>query len=171
MKCKVCGKEFFTEYGPAVCPDCLGYAPKENIKYFNYDISDNEVLQFIEKFVTHSCHTSNDLEMLRELFCSGYCWHFAHLLKTTFNRGVVVWAAPFGHFCFQDEDGRCYDIEGLYEGEAFYMIPESYLGEALNDFKHTNVTHRTSRDEVLDIVKIYCNTTNTRYDSRLENYI
>ena len=50
----------------------------------------NEVCTFINTIV-HS-------EEIRNLFMTGYCYHFAHILKATFERGEVCMCFPFGHF-------------------------------------------------------------------------
>ena len=97
----------------------------------------SEVEKFINNFMDRP---ETEQKILRKQFMEGYCWHFAHMLQDTFNRGAVVWAAPFGHICWQDNDGKVYDIEGEYTGEAFYMIPEKFAemivpGNML-DFKH-----------------------------------
>ena len=94
---------------------------------------DTEVLEFISQFYNKF---TGDEDSLRMQFRAGYCWHFAHMLKATFDRGEVCWAAPFGHFVWCDTDGTPYDVEGLYCGEASCFVPESYMGNALLDFKH-----------------------------------
>ena len=106
----------------------------------------------------------------------GYCWHFAHMLQDTFNRGAVVWAAPFGHICWQDNDGKVYDIEGEYTGEAFYMIPEKFtemiVSENMLDFKHIpDKIHNTDRNEIIKIIKAYCKETGKNYYSKIEDYL
>lgn len=135
-----------------------------------------DVEEFINEFMAHSTKTDNDREMIRSLFMSGYCYHFAHILLATFNRGKIVWAAPFGHICWQDEDGTTYDIEGEYSGEAFYMIPEDFAeskvpGNML-DFKHIPRKHyNISKEELIKICKAYCEETDIEYNPKLEEYL
>lgn len=91
------------------------------------------------------------------------------MLKDTFGRGEVCWAAPMGHFVWKDVDGSTYDAEGFYEGEAIYFIPESYLDEdALSDFKHipNNNGTGTTREKIIEIIKKYCSDTNKEYDHK-----
>lgn len=118
-------------------------------------MAENEVLSFIEKFY---CRGDNDdicKEVLRRQFRNGYCYYFAIILKTAFKRGEVCWCAPFGHMCWVDVDGTPYDCEGEYTGEALYLIPEHYLGDAIKDFMHIDETYNVSRDEIIDIINKY----------------
>lgn len=92
------------------------------------------VTDFIYGFLTKQ--GPENIEVLRKQFRSGYCYYFAHMLKAAFKRGTVCWAAPFGHFVWKDEDGKPYDIEGIYQGEYEALIPEYYLGTAVHDFLH-----------------------------------
>ena len=126
--------------------------------------------------MSHSAKNEKETEMIRSLFRAGYCYHFAHILLATFNRGKVVWAAPFGHICWQDEDGMIYDIEGEYEGEAFYMIPEEFTESKIPgnmlDFKHIPGKHyNIKKSEIIELCKSYCEETGKKYDPRLEDYL
>ena len=115
-----------------------------------------EVLGFISKFMLHQGTNSESSEVLRKQFMAGYCYHFAHILKSTFNRGTVCWCAPFGHFIWMDEDNTAYDIEGEYVGDNLYFIPESYLGDCLYDFlRIPNKGHNTTQDEITEIIRKY----------------
>lgn len=134
---------------------------------------ETQVEKFIEEMYQHFSTDDNMQELYRKHFRSGYCWHFAHMLKDTFARGEVCWAAPFGHFVFVDSDGTPYDVEGKYEGEAFYFIPESYMFVyMLNDFKRVpDMTADVTRDAIIGVIQNYCKMTNKEYDARLEKYI
>ena len=106
-------------------------------------------------------------------FEAGYCWHFAHMLKTVFERGEVCWAAPFSHFCFVDNDGQAYDGGGRYMGEALYMIPERYCGKFIDAFKHIkgmSIVEATKK-ELISIIQRYCEDEALTYNPRLEQYI
>lgn len=135
-----------------------------------------EVEKFINNFMTAYGTNEIKLEVLRATFRSGYCWHFAHMLKDTFNRGIIVWAAPFGHICWQDIDGKNYDVEGEYEGEAFYFIPETFTEVicpgSMFDFKHIpDKSFNITKQDLIKIMKSYCDTTNMPYDKRVETYL
>ena len=110
---------------------------------------------------------------LKTHFEAGYCWHFAHMLKTVFERGEVCWAAPFSHFCFVDDDGKAYDGGGRYIGEALYMIPERYCDKYIDAFKHIKEKNieEASREDLISIIKRYCNYETLHYDSRCERFI
>lgn len=125
-----------------------------------YDLcaGSSEVLGFIDRFYESFV---GDREHLRQLYRSGYCWHFAHMLRDTFNRGTVCLAAPFSHMVWVDDNGAPYDVEGTYVGDACLFIPESYLGEYLDSFKH--IPGRDSTEDVdtaIKIIKSYTADTN-----------
>jgi hypothetical protein len=92
------------------------------------------------------------------------------MLKDTFQRGTVVWLAPFGHIGFQDVDGTVYDICGKYDGEAFYEIPEAYLGCLVDDFRHAGAGHNATKEELIEVCRKFCMDTGTRYDAAVEAY-
>lgn len=115
----------------------------------------NEVIRFIDRFYNNIGDDPDKQETLRYQFRNGYCYYFAVMLKTAFGRGEVCWCAPFGHFCWVDIDGLPYDCEGFYYGEADYLIPEQFLGEALNDFLHTDNAFNASIEDINKIIENY----------------
>lgn len=118
--------------------------------------ADKTVLRFITNLMICAAKTEDEYEIIRSTFRAGYCWHFAHILKTTFGRGKVCWAAPFGHFVWIDENGVAYDAEGVNFGDQDYNIPESYLGDSLNDFRHIpGQDYNASASEVEAIIRKY----------------
>lgn len=131
---------------------------------------DNKVIDFITNFITHKKDVKEEGTIITH-FRAGYCYYFAVILKVAFKRGEICWAAPFGHMIWVDEDNIGYDIEGEYHGESFYYIPENYLGECLNDFLHKNNRHCASREELISIMKKYCEDKNIVYDQRVESYL
>lgn len=152
-----------------------GYKHMESEPYINRtDRPLTEVEQFINEFMNFK--TEDEREVIRSLFRSGYCWHFAHMLLATFERGQIVEMAPFGHICWQDTDGRCYDVEGQYCGEAFYAIPETFMEHvvpnSMLDYKHIPGKHYDiSKDELISACKQYCAQNGKPYDSHMESYI
>lgn len=114
--------------------------------------SDSEVLRFIESFLSHTCKTENDREVIRHTFRAGYCYYFAVMLKSAFNRGCVCWAAPYGHIVWLDDNGCPYDIEGVCASDVAYFIPVSFLEDHLQGFKHVGDDGSPTSWE--DIVKI-----------------
>lgn len=133
----------------------------------------SEVEKFINNFMDRP---ETEQKILRKQFMEGYCWHFAHMLQDTFNRGAVVWAAPFGHICWQDNDGKVYDIEGEYTGEAFYMIPEKFAemivpGNMLDFIHIPDKFYGTNMEECIKIIKAYCKETGKDYCSEIEDYL
>lgn len=129
----------------------------------------NDVQEFIKKFTGHTGHPSAEM-ILQEQFANGYCWHFAHVLKDAFRRGAVVWLAPSGHIGFKDVNGKVYDIGGEYHGDAFYEIPEVYLGHLLDGFRHIGDPFCTTTEELVEVCRRYCTDTGTLYDPAIEGY-
>ena len=137
--------------------------------------NDGTPLTDVEEFINNFMKTSA-CEAFRNRFRNGYCWHFAHMLMNTFNRGITVWAAPFGHICFEDSDGTIYDIEGRYVGEAYYFIPEEFAElirpGIMKDFKH--IPHEyfnANKDDLIRVMKAYCLASNIKYDDSVDKYL
>lgn len=122
----------------------------------NVPDADPVVLQFIMDLLCHAAANEKQYEVIRSTFRAGYCYHFALMLKHTFKRGEVCWAAPFGHFVWVDTNGVPYDVEGINFGEQIYNIPESYLGDMINDFTHIpGNMHNTTEDEIIAVIRKY----------------
>ena len=136
--------------------------------------------KFINTFMLHASGDDPDIsdiicERIRSHFRSGYCWHFASILQSVFNRGKICWAAPFSHFVWLDDDGIAYDIEGRYNGEAYQLIPAEYLGSIVECFKHISEkrdkeTVPYDKDILIDVIKDYCKNTGMVYDPDVEEY-
>lgn len=125
--------------------------------------ADPIILQFIEEVNSHSVYSIDCDEKIKEaqhravhdLFRCGYCFYFAHMLKIAFPDGEVCWCAPYGHIVFV-KDNIPYDIEGVYNGEAEYFIPEIYLVDCIKDFLHIpGKSHITEQTEIDKIIKNY----------------
>lgn len=130
----------------------------DNLRFFQK--ANKDVLTFIAEFLgCHGTDTSN-VEHLRATFHAGYCYYFAVILKTAFQRGEICWAAPFGHMVWQDIDGMVYDIEGVYDGEAEYFIPYQMIGNGICDFMHVpGLEYNMSQEELDSIIKKYVEAT------------
>ena len=96
---------------------------------------DKTVIQFITDAIT-SVDRKNSNDVLYDFFHAGYCYYFALMLKEAFGRGQICWCAPYGHICWQDENGVGYDIGGICDSECDFYIPVTYIKEGLLDFLH-----------------------------------
>lgn len=114
-----------------------------------------DVLNFIKNFLNHNKDKCNADKILKEQFTTGYCYYFAVILKTAFNRGEICWCAPYGHFCWVDEDRTPYDIYGICISEAEHYIPYYFLGEALNDFLHTDKKFNATQEDIQNIIDMF----------------
>lgn len=126
----------------------------DNLRF--YPKANKNVLTFIANFL--GCHgtDASNVEHLRATFHAGYCYYFAVILKTAFQRGEVCWVAPFGHMVWQDTDGMVYDIEGVYSGESEHFIPYQMIGDGIWDFMHVpGLEYNMSQEELDSIIKKY----------------
>lgn len=136
----------------------IEYSEKDHFVYNDqlklYPDADSQVLFFIADILFHS--GGINAETIRSLFHNGYCYYFANMLKLAFNRGEVCWAAPYGHIVWRDEDGICYDIEGVTVSEAEHFIPIHYLGDKVKDFLHVrDVAANASQEDIDEIIARY----------------
>lgn len=121
--------------------------------------ADPVVIRFINDFYSNIAKSPEEQEVLRGTFMSGYCYFFAHMLKEAFNSGEVCWCAPYGHFVWcNDYKGEtfAYDVEGVSIASAEFYIPEYYLGNLLDDFKHVpGKVANATRAQIDAVVKRY----------------
>ena len=136
-----------------------------------------QIDEFIYEFL-YKQNREEIAEIIRKQFRSGYCWHFANILRDTFHRGELIWTAPFGHIVWYDNiTDKYYDIEGEYDPkktDVLYMIPISYLGEHIREFMHIpndgHVEKTSTKQDLIDIVKKYCDDNHLIYDYEIEEY-
>ena len=99
-------------------------------------------MEFIADFI-FKLIPNVDLEIsskcIKDTFRAGYCYYFANMLQLAFNRGCICWTAPLGHMVWVDVNGIAYDIEGVYDGNADYLIPIEYMGGTISSFKHVMI--------------------------------
>ena len=111
-----------------------------------YMINGNkDVMDFIKGFYDRlGKNTEDDKKSIRNQFMVGYCYYFAHILRTAFNRGDVCWVVGDSHIVWVDTDGIAYDADGVfnkYNGSIndFYnksLIPENIITPYMKTFKH-----------------------------------
>ncbi len=134
-----------------------------------------EVLNFIEQFLGGQYASKHDRELLVDKFTAGYCYYFAHILQTAFERGIVCWAAPLNHFVWKDSlDGQAYDINGCFnpkERGAMYLIPENFAEAVLSEYKHVGQAPAVSKEQIIDVVKHYCKAYDKAYQLEIEDYL
>lgn len=104
-----------------------------------------DVMNFIEEFYNRCGeNTEADKKSIRNQFMIGYCYYFAQILKSAFNRGDVCLVVGDSHIVWLDTDGIAYDADGVfnkYNGsmEDFYnksLIPENLISSYMKTFKH-----------------------------------
>lgn len=122
--------------------------------------ANTEILEFINHFVNF------DDQDVHNRFVNSYCYYFAKMLEIAFPAGTVCWAVPFGHLVYVF-DKIPYDITGVYDGEADEFIPEKYLGNAINDFKHNNTDVAATAADLKAIRKAYYADINSKIISQL----
>lgn len=107
-----------------------------------------QIIKFIANFVYF------DDQDVHNRFKNGYCYYFAKMLSTAFPGGYIAWAVPFGHLVYMYNQVP-YDIEGVYPGEATEFIPEIFLGDAINDFKHNGHDFNANQAQLDKIIDHY----------------
>lgn len=121
----------------------------EKQEFINQNLAlngDPQIIKFIADFVYF------DDQDVHNRFKNGYCYYFTKMLQTAFPGGYIAWAVPFGHLVYMYNQVP-YDIEGVYPGEATEFIPEIFLGDAINDFKHNGHdfnANQTQLDKIID---------------------
>lgn len=149
-------KEYIKKYYKSETEYCVRFVEEQ----LEYDPTAKlEVLWFIAGFMYKNIpytDTETSSECIRYTFRAGYCYYFAHMLKTAFNRGQVCWCAPIGHIVWVDDDGMPYDIEGVNHSDCEYYIPEEFMKHHVDDFKHiVSGTDGATGTEVLEIICEY----------------
>lgn len=102
------------------------------------------VIEFIDSITNFPDRKGNIGEHIDHLFCAGYCYYFAHMLKLAFG-GRVCWVENRSHIVWADCDINCsldalqeavaYDITGVFD-DYERIWPAEYLGETIVDFMH-----------------------------------
>lgn len=106
-----------------------------------------DIIRFIADFIFTP---GTDTNSTCRLFDSGYCYHFAVILKDIFEDGEIKIAFPLGHIVYMDHAGFAYDINGPFEPSLYddvkCFIPVQFLGPALVDFTHSTKSGFTITD-------------------------
>lgn len=102
------------------------------------DIVNMDIIKFIDNITEFPDMDGNISGNIDHLFCAGYCYYFANMLKLAFG-GTVCWSEDRGHIVWVDgndlENDIAYDITGIYE-DYTKLRPIEYLGDTICDFKH-----------------------------------
>ena len=113
-----------------------------------------QVIGFINDFLGYH-GDAEAAKTLQEQFRTGYCYHFALMLKGLFVRGQVVWLAPYEQIGWQDDDGVVYTVGGVYQDDG-EPIPVSWLGDAIKDFSRISGEHfGASSEYIQEIIRKY----------------
>lgn len=118
----------------------------------NYKV-DKQIIWFIANFLYHL--DLDYVESIRSQFRTGYCLHFAMMLKDLFKTGEICWYAPYGHMIYM-HNGIPYDIEGINTSDCKYYIPISYIQEGIRDFvRIPGVIFDASEDYIQKVIAQY----------------
>lgn len=143
----------------------------------------NPVLAFIDTFQNWNSNLFDSdvlYDVLDRQFTGGYCYHFAVILKSVFNRGTICYTWPFSHIVWKDDDNRMYDFNGEYSGEAEYFIPFDWIKQHYpsfaNDFIHYGIESNEikspdqDRDMKRAIGKAWSKDQGIHYDTNIDEY-
>lgn len=111
--------------------------------WMKYKCCDEEVIKFIADILYYEDDKNNSIY---NLFENGYCYYFAVMLKTAFNRGTVCWHRGYGHIVWVDDNDVAYDIGGVfYDYNKDDLLPvESSLGNMIVDFMHNGKEYKVA---------------------------
>lgn len=113
-----------------------------------------QVIGFINDFLDYQGE-AEAAQVLQDQFRTGYCYHFALMLKGIFDCGQVVWLAPYEQIGWQDDDGVVYTVGGVYQDDG-EPIPVSWLGDAIKDFAHIPGEHfGASNEYIQEVIRKY----------------
>lgn len=123
-----------------------------------------EVIKFIDAVANFPDLDGHQGTHITHLFCNGYCYYFANMLKTAFG-GRICWPQDRGHIVWVDCDEDCsvnelqnaiaYDITGVFQ-DYKRLWPVEYLGETIAGFIHSEYTFHLNTDfaEACEFYKI-----------------
>ena len=123
-----------------------------------YPGSNSKVLEFIFDMINHQA-TVESVDVIEMLFSSGYCYHFATILKNLFG-GEIMWHKYHGHIVWCESDTQiCYDVHGVFiDYNEQDIIPISVLGDVgLESFLHRGYDKKYSTDEITSYVQARVN--------------
>lgn len=130
-----------------------------------------KIIEFIGNFYKSNDKSHEECEVIRKQFRNGYCYHFAVILKDLFPGGEICVAAPFGHIVYVYENIP-YDVEGVYDGEATDLIPISFLGDRIKNFKHIPGEHvEETLNDVVNTIKSYRKSINVDDDITYSDFM
>lgn len=130
-----------------------------------------KIIEFIGNFYKSNDKSHEECEVIRKQFRSGYCYHFAVILNDLFPGGEICIAAPFGHIVYVYETIP-YDVEGIYDGEAIDLIPISFLGDRITNFKHIPGEHvEETLNDVVNTIKSYRKSINVDDDITYSDFM
>mgnify|MGYP000197642237 FL=1 len=113
-----------------------------------------DVIKFIDTVSSFPDRDGKVSDNIDHLFCAGYCYYFANILKLAFG-GKVCWAQDRGHIVWVDcdesstfdelQNAVAYDITGVFV-DYERLFPVEYLGGAIVDYKHTEEVFHLNQD-------------------------
>lgn len=106
-----------------------GLEKNEWIEYQINNGGSRDVIEFIEGVIESSG------EKFRNAFADDYSYYFANMLKLAFNRGEIYWHRNYHHIVWKDDDGKTYDVFGVYKNRKAEFVPFSHLGNMGQLFK------------------------------------
>ena len=89
-------------------------------------------------------------------------YQFANTIKTYFNRGTIVWAAPYQKVCFKDVDNSIYYTTGKIHSKPMYWIEEEYWDCVIKDCFKQNKKENFTKENIINNIRNFC---------KIKNYI
>ena len=103
-----------------------------------------DVIEFINEFYNRCGENTKEDEIsIRNQFMNGYCYYFAKILQSAFERGTVCWVKCNSHIVWLDTDNKSYDSDGLYNdynrgADIDELLAEDKIKPYIKSFKHVD---------------------------------
>lgn len=114
----------------------------------NYGNTDEIILKWINKFTERAGDSC-------EMYANGYCFHFAHMLKSMF-KGEVMWILGRGHMVFMSDGLVPYDVHGTYpvDIEKAFINVSLLTKNTIEDFSHAETEEHSFVEDLKTLANV-----------------
>lgn len=114
----------------------------------NRELNNPLILKWINDFASRAGDSV-------EMYANGYCYHFAHILKSMF-KGEVMWILGRGHMVFMSEDLVPYDVHGVYpvDIEKAFVNVSLLTKNTIEDFSHACTEEHSFEEDLKTLANV-----------------
>ena len=106
----------------------------------------------IEDHAKELDESSQHIHSIINHYTQGMCYWFAKILEDAYPGGTILVVMHRGHIVYE-YCGRFYDIRGEFIDKRAKMVPISYFGDFIDDFKHCYKGGEATRKDIMDAYK------------------